>query len=173
MLKYNFNTFFKSVKERNLSNPAVFFATGFGVGLLPIAPGTWGSILAVFMAWGIVSIFSHLALLTVTIFVFFIGIFASEFCINHFSSSDPKQVVIDEIVAQWLVLLIVPLEPLNYLVGFIIFRFFDIFKPWPISWIDKNLKGGFGIMADDVLAAVFAMIILYGVSLWTGSINVY
>ena len=173
MYKDKFNTSSISGKKWNLNNPAVFFATGFGVGLLPFAPGTWGSILAVIIAWGIVDIFGHLTLLVTTILCFFIGILASESCIKNFSSSDPKQVVIDEIVAQFLVLLVLPLDLLSYLLALFLFRFFDIFKPWPICWVDRNIKGGFGIMADDVLAAIYAIIILYLVSIWTGSINVY
>jgi phosphatidylglycerophosphatase A len=148
----------KSAKYWNLNNPAVFFATGFGVGLLPLAPGTWGSILAVIMAWWVVNIFGQLTLLIGTILCFCIGIWVSDLCIKHFSCSDPKQVVIDEIAAQWLVLLIVPLDLLSYFL-----------KPWPISWADRSIKGGFGIMVDDILAAIYAMILIYGVTIWTGS----
>tara|TARA_Y100000739_G_scaffold187980_1_gene167090 strand:- start:33 stop:542 length:510 start_codon:yes stop_codon:yes gene_type:complete len=168
LLRHNNDTFSKLAKDLRLSNLAVFFATGFGVGLLPFAPGTWGSILAVMMAWSIIDIFGQLALLITTILFFIIGILASELCIKKFSSLDPKQVVIDEITAQWLVLLIIPLELASYVLGFVFFRFFDILKPWPISWVDKNIKGGFGIMADDVLAAIYAIIIFYGVSIWIG-----
>lgn len=173
MSKQDRNTPVISTKRWHLTNPAVFFATGFGVGLIPLAPGTWGSFLAVIMAWWIVSIFGQFSLLIATVLFFCIGIWVSDLCIKRFSCSDPKQVVIDEIAAQWLVLLIVPLEFLNYLIGFFLFRLFDIFKPWPIYWVDRNIKGGFGIMADDILAAIYAIIILYGVSTWTGSLNVY
>ena len=158
-----------SGKDLSLSHPAVFLATGFGVGLLPLAPGTWGSILAIGMAWGIVHILGHLALAISIALFFCIGVWASNLCIKYFDGKDPKQVVIDEIAAQWLVLLIVPPDALNYAIAFVLFRFFDIFKPWPISWADRTIKGGVGIMLDDVLAAVYSMIILYGITLYLGS----
>ena len=154
----------ESGKDLNLSHPAVFLATGFGVGLLPLAPGTWGSVLAVGVAWGIVYVLGNLALAFGIALFFCIGVWASNICIKHFVANDPKQVVIDEIVAQWLVLLIVPLDALHYAMAFVLFRIFDILKPWPIGWVDRTIKGGIGVMLDDVLAAVYAMVILYGIT---------
>ena len=155
-----------SGKYSNLGHPAVLLGTGFGVGLLPRAPGSWGSFLALVLAWGIVSIWGHTALLVGSILSFFIGVWCSGHCIRIFGIEDPKQVVIDEISAQWLVLLIVPLNSLNYLMAFLLFRFFDILKPWPIGWADRKIKGGLGVMVDDFLAAIYAMIALYGIIIW-------
>jgi len=152
-----------------LSHPAVFLATGFGAGLLPRAPGTWGSLLAVGLAWGIAHVWGPVGLALGVVLTFCIGVWASNVCIEKFATEDPKQVVIDEIAGQWLVLLVVPPGVLTYALGFVLFRVFDIFKPWPIGWADRTIKGGFGVMLDDILAAVFAMIVLYGITIWMGN----
>ena len=89
-------------------------------------------------------------------------------CIEKYGCEDPKQVVIDEIAGQWLVLLIVPPGALEYALGFVLFRIFDIFKPWPVSWADRTIKGGFGVMLDDILAALYAMIVLHSITLLMG-----
>ena len=76
-------------------------------------------------------------------------------------SHDPKEVVIDEVAGVWLVMFFFPQTIIGYLAGFILFRIFDIWKPFPISWIDNKVGGGLGIMLDDILAAVFAIIVGY------------
>ena len=91
-----------------------------------------------------------------------------DHCIKRFEVNDPQQVVIDEIVAQSLVLLCVPLEVMTYLIGFLLFRVFDIFKPWPISWSERAIKGGLGIMVDDILAAIYTLPFLYLISYLIG-----
>ena len=75
---------------------------------------------------------------------------------NH----NPSQIIIDELVGQWITLFFLPPELLYYLIGFILFRFFDIFKPWPVNWADSNLHGGLGIMLDDVFAGIYSCIIV-------------
>jgi phosphatidylglycerophosphatase A len=158
-----------SGKRWNLCHPAIFLATGFGVGFLPRAPGTWGSILAVFLSWGIVHMWGHIALAIGIILSFSAGVWSSGFCIRNSGIEDPKQVVIDEISGQWLVLIFVPLDALNYAMAFVLFRFFDILKPWPIGWVDRTVKGGAGVMVDDILAAIYAIPILYGMIIWIGN----
>jgi len=140
-------------REWNLAHPAVFLATGFGAGLLPKAPGTWGSLLAVALAWGIVHLWGPLGLAVGVAVAFGVGVWASGVCIDKYAAEDPKQVVIDEIAGQWLVLLAVPPGGIEYALGFVLFRAFDIFKPWPVSWADRTIKGGLGVMLDDILAA--------------------
>ncbi|MBC8339999.1 MAG: phosphatidylglycerophosphatase A [Rhodospirillales bacterium] len=159
----------ESPKAWNLAHPAVFLATGFGSGLLPRAPGTWGSLLAVGLAWGIVPLWGTAGLAVAAALAFALGIWAANVCIEKSATDDPKQVVIDEIAGQWLVLLAVPPGVMEYALGFVLFRAFDIFKPWPVSWADKSVKGGLGVMLDDVLAAGYAMIVLYGVTAWLGN----
>jgi phosphatidylglycerophosphatase A len=142
---------------------ARILATWFGVGLLPKAPGTWGSLAALPLGYAVIY-WANLELFCVlTAFSFIIGIWASSIASKEIGTTDPSEIVIDEVVGQSIVLITIPPNIILYFFGFILFRFFDIIKPWPISWVDKQIKGGFGIMIDDVLAAIFA-----GVILWLG-----
>jgi len=168
MVSENTNGASSAEKDWNLAHPAVLLATGFGAGLLPRAPGTWGSLLAVGLAWGIVYLWGPLGLAIGAVLAFGVGVWASNVCIEKYGCEDPKQVVIDEIAGQWLVLLIVPPGALEYALGFVLFRIFDIFKPWPVSWADRTIKGGFGVMLDDILAALFAMIVLHSITILMG-----
>ena len=95
-------------KGWDLRHPAVFLATGFGAGLLPRAPGTWGSLLAVGLAWGIVQVWGPAGLAVGAALAFGVGVWVSGVCIDKYGAEDPKQVVVDEIAGQWLVLLVVP-----------------------------------------------------------------
>jgi len=151
-----------------LRDPAVLLATGFGAGLLPKAPGTWGSLLALPLAWLIFEASGRAGLAVAAVLAFAIGVWASNVCIEKFETADPKQVVIDEIAGQWLVLLVVPPGWLAYALGFVLFRAFDIFKPWPVSWADREIKGGLGVMLDDVLAAGYAAAVLFAITLGMG-----
>ncbi len=141
-------------------NPAILLATWFGTGVLPRAPGTWGSAAALPFAWAIHTAFGWQGLALASILVFGIGVWASEVYVRQSGAEDPGPVVIDEVVGQWLVLIPVAPDLLHYLVGFALFRLFDITKPWPVSWADRNVKGGLGVMLDDVLAAIYGAIIL-------------
>jgi phosphatidylglycerophosphatase A len=147
-----------------LRDPAVFLATGFGAGLLPKAPGTWGSLFALPVAWLIFEASGRVGLAGAAALAFAVGIWASEVCVRKYATEDPKQVVIDEIAGQWAVLLFVPMDLIHYGVGFILFRAFDILKPWPVGWADREVKGGLGIMLDDALAAAYAIAVLWGVA---------
>lgn len=159
-----------SGQEWNLRDPSVLLATGFGVGLMPKAPGTWGSLLAVVLAWEIVGSFGPVGLALAGLGTFAVGIRVSNDCVRKFAAEDPKQVVIDEIAGQWLVLAVAPAPDLiTYGVGFILFRIFDIWKPWPVGWADSNIKGGLGIMVDDILAAGYAAVLLWAFTVWMGS----
>ena len=164
----NPNSTCESKEHWNLNNPLLLLATGFGVGLIPVAPGTCGALLAVAISWLIVQMFGPIILTIFIVLFFFIGIWVSDYCIKRFEVNDPQQVVIDEIVAQSLVLLCVPLEIMTYLIGFLLFRVFDIFKPWPISWSERAIKGGLGIMVDDILAAIYTLPFLYLISYLIG-----
>ncbi len=147
-------------------------ATWFGSGLLPIAPGTWGSLAAFPFAY-IISVNSGPYVLIIgTVALFFIGVKASNNVEKSARKKDPGFIVVDEVVGQWIALL--PLAFLyNYFgldlsywffapiaaVAFLAFRIYDIWKPWPISYVDKNVPGGLGIMLDDVVAGIYALII--------------
>ena len=147
-------------------------ATWFGSGLLPIAPGTWGSLAAFPFAY-IISVYSGPYVLIIgTVALFFIGKQASNNVEKSAQKKDPGFIVVDEVVGQWIALLPLPflysiLDPNSFYffsapiaaVAFIAFRIFDIWKPWPVNYADKNVAGGYGIMLDDVIAGMYALII--------------
>jgi len=147
-------------------------ATWFGTGLLPIAPGTWGSLAAFPFAY-IISVYSGPYVLIIgTVALFFIGKQASDNVEKSAQKKDPGFIVVDEVVGQWIALLPISFlyiyvgPDLSYwvfapiaVVAFLAFRIYDIWKPWPIHYIDKNVPGGLGIMLDDVIAGIYALII--------------
>jgi phosphatidylglycerophosphatase A len=123
-------------------------------------PGTWASLAALPCGW-LIRIWSGeagLAVAAVAAFAF--GWWTSARVVKKSGVSDPGFVVIDEIAAQFLVLVAVPLDWRFYAAAFLLFRLFDIWKPSPISWLDRNVKGGFGIMLDDVVAAIYALMVI-------------
>lgn len=140
-----------------LSHPACFLATWGGVGLLPKAPGTWGSLAALPFAWVIVSLGGALALAVAVVIIFAVGCWAGTVYERASEGKDPGAVVIDEVAGQWLALLAAPLDPLAFAIGFVLFRICDIAKPWPVREFDRRLGGGFGIMFDDIVAALFPL----------------
>lgn len=150
----------------SLRQPAVLLATWFGTGMLPVAPGTWASLVALAMAWVVVGGLGVWVLAAGCLMLLFAGLWAAGRCARACGDSDPKVVVVDEVVGQWLVLLVVPPDPRLYAAGFLLFRLFDILKPWPVSWAERRFAGGLGIMADDVLAAAYAAALLWLLSRW-------
>ncbi len=141
---------------------ATLIATWFGAGLLPKAPGTWGSLAALPFAWAILILFpGTLPLLIASVALLVVGAWASTLHSETLGVHDAGEIVVDEVVGQWIVLAIAPFSPLGWLAAFLLFRMFDVLKPWPISWLDKNIEGGWGIMLDDVLAGVFAALSLW------------
>ena len=152
--------------RRGLSmwHPAALLATWFGAGQLPKAPGTWGSLAALPFAWMIHATFGAAGLAFATVVVFGVGLWASSVYVRRTEISDPGAVVIDEVVGQWLTLLPVGTDPVLYAAGFVFFRVTDIWKPWPVSWADRSLGGGFGVMADDILAGILAGAALYALA---------
>jgi phosphatidylglycerophosphatase A len=147
--------------RRPLGDPAMLLATVGGVGLLPVAPGTWGSLVGVAIAWVVGAASGPLALLALATGLFAAGWWAAERVAARRAIADPGFIVIDEVVGQALVLAWVPPTPWAYAAGFILFRIADILKPWPIRAIERRFRNGFGVMADDVAAAVYAGIGLY------------
>ncbi len=144
---------------------AMLIATCGGAGLVPKMPGTAGSLIAVPLAWFIMLAGGQPALAQATGLAVLIGWWAADYHARKIGEDDPSTIVIDELVGQWLTLMVAPLEISFYILGFILFRLFDIFKPWPVSWADRKIKGGFGIMLDDILAAIYAAAVLYGIRL--------
>lgn len=152
-----------NVSPRHLPawHPAALVATGFGLGHLPKAPGTWASLAVLPLAWLIAQIGGRPGIALVAVSIAPLGWWAGQVYVNRQRSQDPGEVVIDEIAAQMLVLTAVPLTLFSMVVGFILFRVFDIVKPWPVSWADRHVKGGLGVMLDDLLAALYAAVGLY------------
>lgn len=145
-----------------LKNPVHFLALGFGSGLMPKAPGTFGTLAAI----PVYLMISHLVLweyLLITCVVTVAGVFICDYTSKALGVHDHSGIVIDEIAGYLITMAAVPFDWLWVLTGFILFRFFDILKPWPISWLDKNCQGGLGIMLDDVLAGIFSLICLHSI----------
>ncbi len=106
------------------------------------------------------------------IVVFGLGWWAAGAVAKTSGVRDPGAVVIDEVAGQWLVLLAAPLDPLAWALAFLLFRIFDIWKPWPVRWVDQHVEGGFGIMLDDVLAAGYAVLALSALPAIAGALGV-
>jgi phosphatidylglycerophosphatase A len=141
-------------------------ATALGSGYFPKAPGTAGSLFALLLIY----LFPTLQDTLIYFIVFFtiVGIWSAGFVENE-KGDDPSIVVIDEVVGQWIALLFIPFTIIPTIIAFILFRLFDIFKPFPI-YQSQSLKGGFGIMVDDIIAGIFANIILQ-IIIYTGFIK--
>jgi phosphatidylglycerophosphatase A len=142
-------------------HPAALLATWFGAGLLPGAPGTWGSLAALPFAWAIATLLGQAALAIAAAILFVIGWWAAEQVGRASGVADEGAIVIDEVAGQWLTLAVVPPSAAAYVLGFLLFRLLDITKPWPASAAERNLPGGLGVMADDIVAAVYAAVLLY------------
>lgn len=140
--------------------PWEWIATWFGAGALPKAPGTWGSLAALPLAWLIEAAFGKPGLLAATALVFGGGLWAAGRFLRDTDESDPSAIVVDEVAGQWLTLLAVPPTILGYGLGFLLFRLFDIVKPWPIRTVERRTRGAMGVMVDDVLAGVYAIAVL-------------
>lgn len=156
----------KPVKvEPNWFNPIHLLALGFGSGAAPKAPGTCGTLVAVLIYWPLsqLSPEHYLLMLLVTSVM---GIYICGQTAKDLGVHDHGSIVWDEFVGFWITMFAAPVGWIWVVVGFVLFRFFDIIKPWPISWIDKKITGGFGIMLDDVIAGVMAAGVLQGIAWW-------
>jgi len=137
----------------------VALATGMYSGYIPFAPGTWGSALAL-LPWYFCRNLGFLNYLFLLVFLFILGFFTAGSAEKIMNQPDPGCIVIDEILGIFITLALAPNHPAAWLTGFILFRFFDVVKPFPISWLDTHLHGGIGIMVDDVVAGVYALVCL-------------
>ena len=136
-----------------------WFSTVFKIGYLPIAPGTWGSLAALMVWYVLVGHISSITLIALIVVIFALGVYTSSVIEFNLTIKDPSIVVIDEWVGQWIVLLFLPKSMAWGLVAFLLFRLFDIWKPYPINKLD-NMHGGWGIMLDDVLAGIYALVVI-------------
>ncbi len=143
-------------------SPAFWLAVFFGSGLMRPAPGTWGSLAALLAGYGMIA-----AGATLPLFVFAIVLVTllGTLAINRIEVSsgihDAPEIVIDEVAGMWIAMVpcyFLPASPYLFVTAFILFRIFDILKPWPIGWLDQKVGGGFGVMIDDIVAGIFAVI---------------
>lgn len=160
-----------TIRKLNMRSWYVWAATWFGSGFMRPAPGTWGSLAALPFGLLIIAFGNIYILILATLFVTWLGLKASARFEADTGIHDSKMIVIDEVAGQWLALipivLFVSLEapyfPVYIMLAFLFFRLFDITKPWPASYFDKSVDGPAGVMFDDIVAGVYAAIVLYGV----------
>jgi len=146
----------RKIYFHEIKDPVVFIALGLGSGLSPKAPGTAGTLLTVplvyFLQQQPIMIYA-----AVTLFVLLTGSWVCGYAANKLQVHDHSGIVYDEVAGFLITMMFAPKGWWWMLLGFALFRFFDAVKPWPISWLDKNVHGGFGIMVDDVLAGLISL----------------
>ena len=137
---------------------AIIVATGFGAGFSPIAPGTAGSLVGLALFWPL-QMAAPWVQVAVTVIAYFAGVAASTRLAERLGRKDPGAAVVDEVVGMWLSLLFLPFTPATAVAGFLLFRVLDVFKPYPARQFE-SLPGGWGIMTDDVMAGIYANLLL-------------
>jgi phosphatidylglycerophosphatase A len=142
---------------RLLNHPAGWIATGFGSGLVPFAPGTVGSAVAL-LPWLWLRTLSLPIYAAIVLLAFVLGVWVSSWVVRRSDVQDPQVVVWDEFVGVWITLSAAPRGWGWMLAGFALFRVFDIWKPWPVRTLDRHVKGGLGVMLDDVAAGLYGLI---------------
>jgi phosphatidylglycerophosphatase A len=153
----------KSLRTKvNLLHPAHFLGFGFGSGLIPLMPGTMGSLSAIPVII-IMSTVDIIPYMVITILAAVVGISICQKVSDDLGVHDHGSIVWDEIAGMMIVFIAIPISWHSLLIGFLLFRFFDILKPWPISFLDKNVHGGWGIMVDDLVAGVFSLLCLHAI----------
>ena len=147
------------VPKSAFKNPIHFLAIGLGSGAAPKAPGTWGTVLgaALYIPLSQLSLWPYLGFVVLS---FIVGIYLCDRTSKDWGVHDHGGIVWDEFVGFWITMIAVPFTWYWLILGFALFRLFDIWKPWPIKYLDQHVHGGLGIMLDDVLAGVFALVIL-------------
>ncbi|GAA3713482.1 phosphatidylglycerophosphatase A [Oceanisphaera sediminis] len=146
-----------------LSNPLHLLALGFGTGLSPVMPGTMGTLAAIPL-YLLIQGLSPLWYLLILVLGFVAGIWICNAATRAIGRHDHGAIVWDEIIGFGITMFAAPAGGWWILAGFVLFRFFDIVKPWPIRWFDRRIHGGFGIMFDDVIAGLFALACLQGLA---------
>lgn len=149
----------KTIPVQYLKNPVHFLSLGFGSGLMPKAPGTFGTLAAI----PVYLMCKDLSLAYYLIFVLAVslaGVFLCQYTSDALKVHDHPGIVIDEFAGYFITMIAVPFSWQAVIIGFVLFRLFDIVKPWPISLLDKKVHGGLGIMIDDVVAGLFALILM-------------
>jgi phosphatidylglycerophosphatase A len=152
----------ETIKKLNLKDPWIWLATWFGMGFLKPAPGTWGSLGALPFGFAIYMIGGDIALLIGIIGLTYLGYRGADVFGKQTQTDDNSMIVVDEVVGQWIALLGTAMNPLLVFLSFVLFRFFDITKIWPVCWFEKKLPGAAGVMADDIAAGIYALLCIAG-----------
>lgn len=141
------------------SRPDHVLALGFGAGLVPVAPGTMGTLVAVPLYWGLKSCHPGLYLAAIVV-GFIVGVYVCSRVSHDLGHEDHPAIVWDEVIGFWVAMIGTPLTWPALVAGFVLFRLFDIWKPWPIRWLEKKARGGLGVMLDDLVAGIMVAVIL-------------
>jgi phosphatidylglycerophosphatase A len=148
------------LKNQIKNRVAIFLASGFGSGFVPLAPGTWGSLVGVALVWK----FWPQSVFTQCVYVLLwgaLGVWVSDVTCQYYKEDDCQKVVIDEIVGLMITMIGIPITGYGLAIGFVLFRFFDVVKPVPANWVDKKLHNGLGVMLDDVVAGLYGNLIMH------------
>ena len=156
-----------ALARRVFTDPRYCLAFGFGSGLVPVAPGTAGTVVGVLLYLPL-SLLQPPAYATAVSAVFIVGVFLCDRVAGQLNQRDPSGIVLDEIVGIWIALFVLPPGWYWLLAGFLVFRVFDILKPWPVGLLDRRLQGGLGIMVDDVAAGLYTLLLIQAGSLLVG-----
>lgn len=146
------------------TNPIHFTAFGFGAGAVPFAPGTWGTLMAIPFYY-LMQDLNLMVYALITLAVIVLGTYVSHVTEKDLGVPDHSGIVIDEIAGYLVTMFAAPKGWLWILLGFILFRIFDIWKPFPIRYLDQHVPGGAGIMLDDIIAGIYAWLVLWGIIL--------
>lgn len=152
----------ETLRDLNFKTISPWLATWGGSGLLTPASGTWGTVGAMILGVPLLYYTGILGLLVAICILFPLGVWASNEYEKQTATKDSSHIVIDEVVGLFIALIPAVLTPASYLTAFLLFRFFDVIKPWPISYFDKRIGHGMGVMLDDVVAGIFAALVMIG-----------
>ena len=159
------------IKKFNL-----LFLTFFMIGRIKYAPGTFASLITCFLFLILINFFDVISIFFITLIFFIYSFIAINNSFEEFKTNDPQEIVMDEVIGQMIPLLAIPiyetlypLPTIYYCVpAFLLFRLFDIWKPYPISYVDNNIKGALGIMLDDIVASIYSVVILIVIFFFLG-----
>lgn len=147
-------------------DPWVYLACGFGAGALPLIPGTFGSLVALLLYF-VIAHWPLWAYVLACLVVAVVAVLLCRYILASFDVDDPGEACIDEFPGMLVTFIGIPTGHWHYvLLGFILFRFFDMVKPWPVGWLDRNIHGGFGMVLDDVVAGAIACVALHILTFW-------
>ena len=143
-----------------MKNFTKYFATLFGIGFIPLAPGTFGSLFSILIWYFFIDLFSIFYFIALFLFVLSVSFYFTDIYLDNYKKKDPSEVIVDEFLGQSIPLLfIVNFNIYEVLIAFVTFRFFDIYKIYPINKIE-DLKGSYGVILDDIVAGIYSLIIL-------------